>query len=66
MLCIQKGFATLTMIYNFYHKNKHKRMPQACMHLYDENKYVAHIGTLQKALNHGLILKKVHGVIKFN
>ena len=33
---------------------------------YDENNYVAHIRSLKQALNHGLILKKVHRVIQFN
>ena len=28
--------------------------------------YVINIGKLKQALNHGLVLKKVHGVIKFN
>ena len=31
-----------------------------------KEKYVVHIKALKKALNHGLILKKVHIVIKFN
>ena len=34
--------------------------------MYDKNNYVVHIRSLKQALNHGLILKKVHGVIKFN
>ena len=34
--------------------------------LYDKNNYVVHIAALKHALNHGLILKKVHGVIQFN
>ena len=36
------------------------------MLLYDKNNYVVHIRALKHALNHGLILKKVHGVIQFN
>ena len=32
----------------------------------DKQKYVIHIKTLKQALNHGLILKDVHRVIKFN
>ena len=32
----------------------------------DKEKYVIHIRALKQALNHGLILKKVHRVIKFN
>ena len=34
--------------------------------LYDKTEYVIHIGNLKQALNHWLILKKVHRVIKFN
>ena len=35
--------------------------------LYDDHiEYVDHISSLKQALNHGLILKKVHRVIKFN
>ena len=32
----------------------------------DKEKYVIHIRVLKQALNHGLILKQVHKVIKFN
>ena len=32
----------------------------------DKENYVAHIRFLKQALNHGLILKKVHRVIQFN
>ena len=35
-------------------------------HLYDKKNYVVHIRSLKQALNHGLILKKVHRVIQFN
>ena len=34
--------------------------------LFDKKKYVVHIRSLKQAVNHGLILKKVHGVILFN
>ena len=34
--------------------------------LYDKKIYVDHIDSLKQALSHGLILKKVHRVIKFN
>ena len=34
--------------------------------LYDKNNYDAHIRTLKQALNHGLILEKVHKIIQFN
>ena len=32
----------------------------------DKTDYVIHIRNLKQALNHGLVLKKVHRVIKFN
>ena len=31
-----------------------------------KNNYVIHIYALKQALNHGLILKKVHAVVSFN
>ena len=34
--------------------------------LYDENDNVVHMRSLKQALDHGLILKKVHRVIQFN
>ena len=34
--------------------------------LYDKNSYVVYIRALQQALNHGLILKRVYRVIRFN
>ena len=34
--------------------------------LYDKENYVVHIRSLKQALNHGLILKKIHRVIQFN
>ena len=33
--------------------------------LFDKEKYVVHIRTLQQALEHGLVLKKVHRVIEY-
>ena len=34
--------------------------------MYDNKDCVVHIRALKQALNHGLILKKVHRVIQFN
>ena len=33
--------------------------------LHNKENYVIHIRALKQALNHGLVLKKVHSVIKF-
>ena len=43
--------------------NKSKKL--VC-NLFNKKKYVAHINSLKQALNHGLKLKKIHRVIKFN
>ena len=34
--------------------------------LHDKTEYVIHIKNLKQELNHGLVLNKVHRVIKFN
>ena len=34
--------------------------------LFNKKKYVTHINSLKQALNHGLKLKKIHRIIKFN
>ena len=34
--------------------------------LHNKTEYVIHIKNLKQALNHGLVLKNVHGMIKFN
>ena len=36
------------------------------INLHDKTEYVIHIRNLKQAMNHRLILKKVHRVIKFN
>ena len=34
--------------------------------MHDNNNYVTHIRALKQALDHGLILEKLHRVIQFN
>ena len=34
--------------------------------LHDKKEYVIHIRNLKQALTHGLVLKKMHGVVKLN
>ena len=45
---------------------KIKNYNKLAWNLYDKKEYVAHIRDLKRALNNGLILKKVHRVIQFN
>ena len=42
------------------------KMEKLVAHLHDKTDYVIHIRDLKQPLNHGLVLKKVHRVIKFN
>ena len=45
---------------------KIEKVEKLVTNLHDKTEYVIHIRNLKQALNHGLILKKVHRVIKFN
>ena len=45
---------------------KIERVGKLVASLHDKTEYVIHIRNLKQALNHRLVLKKVHGVIKFN
>ena len=47
-------------------RKKIKKVEKFVTNLYDKNEYVIHIRNLRQALNYGLVLKKVHRVIKFN
>ena len=55
------------MIYLFCQKEQKlkmlKNLEQTCM---IKKEYVIHMRNLKQALNHGLVLKKVHKIIKFN
>ena len=56
----------LKTIYYFYHKESIEKVGKLVANLHDKNEYVIHIRNLKQALNHGLVLKKLHKVIKFN
>ena len=43
---------------------KFKKLENLVTNIYNKTEFVIHIGNLKQALNHRLILKKVHGVIK--
>ena len=45
---------------------KIKNCKKLVCNIYDKENYVVHRRALTQALNHGLILKKVHRVIQFN
>ena len=55
------------MTYHFYQKEENLIRSKSLLRIYIiKNEYVIHIRNLKQALNHGLVLKKVHRVIKFN
>ena len=45
---------------------KNEKVKKLVANLHDKIEYVIHIRNLKQALNNGLVLKKVHSVIKFN
>ena len=45
---------------------KIEKVERLVANLDDKTEYIIHITNLKQALNHGLVLKKVHKVIKFN
>ena len=47
-------------------RNKIKQCNQLVCNVHDKKNYAVHIRALKQALNHGLILKKVHRIIQFN
>ena len=47
-------------------RKKLKKVEKLICNREDKEKYVVHIKVLQQAVNHGLVLKKVHRVIQFN
>ena len=51
------------MTYHFYLKEWNLKLG---INLHDKKEYAGHIVNLRQALNHSLILKKVHKAIKFN
>ena len=47
-------------------RRKLEKVEKLVCSIEDKEKYVIHITALKQALNHGLILKEMHRVIKFN
>ena len=66
MLTIRKNYLIFIRVYHFYLKEKVNKCEKLICSIEDKEKYVIHIRALKQALNHGLILKKVQRVMKFN
>ena len=47
-------------------RKKVNKVEKRICNIEDKEKYVMHIKVLKQALNHGLVLKKVHRIIQFN
>ena len=47
-------------------RKKIKKCKKLACNIHNKENYILHIRALKQALNHGLILQKVHKVIKFN
>ena len=67
MFNILKIYIVFTIIYPFCLKKlKLKNSKKLVANLHDRTEYVIHVRLLKQALNHGLVLNKVHTAIKFN
>ena len=63
MLNILRSYTAFPMIYLIAWKNENWTL---AANLHDKKEYVIHMINLKQALNHGLVLKKVLTVVKFN
>ena len=66
-------FSILNNLHNLYkdlpffpERMKIEKVEKLVAILYDQTEFIIHIRNLKQALNHGLVLKKVHRVITFN
>ena len=50
----------------FLTENKNLKSQKNVIDLHDKSEYAIHVTNLKEALNHRLVLKKVHRVINFN
>ena len=66
MFSILKNYMNFIMIYHFYQKKRIlETRKKLVANLYHKSGCYTH-KKLKQVLNHGLVLKKVHRVIKFN
>ena len=56
---------TILRLTIFSRKEKINKVEKLVANIEDKEKHVIHISAIKQALNHGLILKKVHRVIEF-
>ena len=61
-----KNYMNFIIIYHLCQKEWKLKIGKLAANLHDKIEYVIHIRNLKQALNYGLVLKKVHIVIKFN
>ena len=67
MFNILKNYIVFAIIYPFYLKEqKLEKVERLVVTFHNEKEYVIHLRNLKTSVNHGLVLKKVHRVIKFN
>ena len=64
--CPKKLFSSHKDLPFLPERKKLEKVEKLVCSIEDKEKYVIHIRALKQALNHGLILKDVHRVIKFN
>ena len=71
--CLEVNVGYLKNLFNLHSDlpflpegNKIKKCNKLVCNVHDKENYVVHIRALKQALNHGLIIKKVHRVIQFN
>ena len=62
----QKNYLIFIKLYHSPERKKVEKVEKLICSIEDKKKYVIYIRALKQALNHGLKLKKVHRVIKFN
>ena len=66
MFNIMEIYISLSVFYYFWLKERNWNFVQFVPSLHDKNEYFINIRNLKRALKHGLVLKKVHRIIKFN
>ena len=62
----EKVFSLQGDLSSLRERKKIEKVKKLVCSIKDKEKYVVHIRALKQALNHGLILKKVHRLIQFN